>query len=207
MVYNNIFPHKESIHMKFYPGPKIVGFIPLLFCWFLLISPLLVRSQPANPPLKILLIRHAEKPLIGENLSCKGVNRSLALPGVLVAKFGIPNFTYVPSIGKGSATKHSRMMQTITPMASKYNLTINSKYSKNDAKGIAADILTKKGTVLVVWVHSLIPSLAEAFGVKNSIAKWDSDDYDSIWIITFPKGIASISKDRESITPSQKCPY
>lgn len=39
----------------------------------------------------VVLIRHGEKPVSGlGQLSCQGLNRALALPGVLMAKLGRP---------------------------------------------------------------------------------------------------------------------
>lgn len=45
---------------------------------------------------KIVLMRHAEKPPDGDNLSCQGLNRSLALPKVLNETIGIPDYIYIP---------------------------------------------------------------------------------------------------------------
>ena len=41
---------------------------------------------------KIVFLRHAEKPAAGlGQLSCQGLRRSLALPDVLLGRFGSPN--------------------------------------------------------------------------------------------------------------------
>jgi hypothetical protein len=46
----------------------------------------------------IVLIRHGEKPQGGlGQLNCQGLNRSLALPRVLIAKFGKPAFVFAPN--------------------------------------------------------------------------------------------------------------
>src|ERR1700709_617507 len=78
--------------------------------------------------LKIVIIRHGEKPDDGDNLNCQGLNRSLALPRVLYNKFGVASYLFVPVISGGKKTKSGRMFQTITPYAIKYNLPINSNY-------------------------------------------------------------------------------
>lgn len=39
--------------------------------------------------LKVVIIRHGENPDNGDNLNCQGLNRAMALPKVLAAKFGI----------------------------------------------------------------------------------------------------------------------
>ena len=157
--------------------------------------------------LKIIIIRHAEKPLKGDNLTCQGLNRSLLLPALLYSKFGIPAFTYTPSIGTGDSTKHSRMFQTIIPMAVKYNLVINSKYDELDSTGVAADLLKKTGTVLLVWEHKAIPGIVRSLGVHDLFLKWANEDYESIWIITFPGGVPALTKDTEGLTVSPACTF
>ena len=92
-------------------------------------------------------------------------------------------------------------------MAVKYNLVINSKYDENDSAELAADILEKKGLVLIVWQHSNIPAVARALGVKTDVLKWDDNDYDSIWVITFSNGISSFSTDKEGLNVSPSCPF
>lgn len=163
------------------------------------------KTEPDNS-LRIIIIRHGEKPENGDNLSCKGENRALQLPTVLYQKFNKPDYTYVPSLELDKSTKHARMFQTVTPFAIKYNLTINSKYDEKDYSTIAKKIHEKTGTVLMVWEHSAIPPLAEELGVKNP-PDWDGNDFDSIWVITYPNGKAVLSIDKEEITASSECHF
>ncbi|MEI8279543.1 MAG: histidine phosphatase family protein [Bacteroidota bacterium] len=156
--------------------------------------------------LKVVILRHAEKPKKGDNLTCQGLNRAMQIPAVLVPKFGIPDYTYVPMMSHKESTNHARMMETVMPLAVKYNLTINSQYDKKDAEHVAADIKTKKGTVLMVWEHHALTDIVKALGVKEEYV-WDDADYDSIWIVTYPNGIATLSKDKEGLHPSADCSY
>lgn len=156
--------------------------------------------------LKVVMIRHGEKPDPGDNLSCQGENRALQLPSVLYQKFNIPGYTYVPALKTGDATKHSRMFQTVSPFAIKYNLTVDSKYGEDDYSNVADDVKKKTGTVLMVWEHKAIQLIAEGLGVKNPPA-WEGSDFDSIWIITYKSGIATLSFDKEGITPSPDCNF
>lgn len=137
----------------------------------------------------VVIIRHGEKPAKGDNLNCKGLNRSIALPKVLAGKFSIPNYVYACKLETGKATKHSRMFQTITPFAARYNLVINTSIEKTDSAKVGREIpsrLTKKhGTIVMVWEHHNIPVIARALGVPRAkVPDWADDDYDSIWIIT-----------------------
>lgn len=165
-----------------------------------------VAENVADNSLKIVIIRHGEKPEIGDNLSCEGENRALQLPSVLYQKFNKPDYVYVPSLELGKSITHARMFQTVTPFAVKYNLTVNGKFDAHDYAKISDNVLKKTGTVLMVWEHSSIPSLAETLGVKNP-PPWDDKDYDSIWVITYPNGKAVMTYDTEGITPSSDCKF
>jgi hypothetical protein len=161
------------------------------------------HGQQQDNDLKIVLIRHAEKPPEGYGLSCQGINRANALPPVLHAKFGLPGVLYV---AESDTAQHARMRQTITPFANKYGLKLNSSYKVSDIRGITKNIRKQTGTVLVVWEHKGLVKIAKELGVKEKL-KWGSDDFDSIWIITFSKkGKARLVVDQEGLHPSPKCP-
>ena len=156
--------------------------------------------------LKVVIIRHGEKPATGDNLSCQGEGRALQIPAVIYKKFNKPDYLYVPALEADKSTSHSRMFQTATPIAIKYNLTINSKFDGKDYADVAKSILKKRGVVLMVWEHSAIPKLAEALGAVRP-PKWGDLDFDSIWIITYAAGKASLTIDHEGIIPSTSCSF
>jgi hypothetical protein len=156
--------------------------------------------------LKVVIVRHGEKPDNGDNLSCQGQNRALQLPAVLFSKFGKPDFTYVPALKLAKGTSHARMFQTVSPMAIKHDLTVNSKFEVDNVAGVAGDVMKQVGTVLMVWEHSQIPPLAAQLGVSQAL-KWPGKDFDSIWIVTYPAGKAVITLDKEGLTPSPSCQF
>jgi hypothetical protein len=183
--------------------------VPSLFIQFFLYAFVLfsfsARSQDRN--LKLVFIRHAERPEDGNNLTCKGFNRSIQLPAVLYKKFGRPSDIYVPAINLGKDTRRARMFQTITPFAVKYNLSINSAYEEGDYKYISKALLKEKGTVIIVWEHKEIQQLVNALGVKSVTQKWGTNDYDSIWIVTFSTGMPVLKKDKQGLNPSSNCNF
>lgn len=156
--------------------------------------------------LRVVIVRHAEKPEKGDNLSCQGQNRALQLAQVLYQQFQLPDYIYVPSLDADKETSHSRMFQTITPFAIKYNLSINSKYQDDDYAGVASSVLKKRGTVLMVWSHNSIPKLAKALGVKKP-ADWEDGDFDSIWVISYRHQRPELTLAREGLSPSATCAY
>ena len=99
------------------------------------------------------------------------------------------------------------MFQTISPLAVKYNLTVNSKFEEEDDAGIAGDLISKKGTILIVWEHNQIKPLLKALGLKVKDLDWPANDFDSIWIITFKKGKPTLTQDKEGITPAAGCSF
>ncbi|MDQ2769939.1 MAG: histidine phosphatase family protein [Bacteroidota bacterium] len=166
-------------------------------------------APPRVPPLRVVIIRHGEKPIDGDNLSHMGLARAMALPEVLNQVMPCPpDFTYVPCIGTDKdETTRVRMMQTVLPYAVLHNLTINSDFAPDEIKGLVKQLRRRRGTVLLVWEHHNIVKIAEALGIKEP-QQWPDDDYDSIWTITFgrgnPKGKAKdpvLTKSKEHINP------
>ena len=157
-------------------------FMPIVFVLAMSIVSLSAMGQDS-----VIIIRHGEKPAKGDNLTCKGLNRALGIPAVLTRQFSVPMYTYVPALKCDKETKHSRMFETVMPMAVRYNLTVNSKHAQDDIKGVSSAVSGKlsknPGTILLVWEHKNIQPLAVAMGVADA-QPWADDDFDSIWIIT-----------------------
>ncbi|HVU94047.1 MAG TPA: hypothetical protein VHE34_02445 [Puia sp.] len=164
------------------------------------------RAVAQGSDLRVVLIRHAEKPAKGYNLTCQGMNRSLELVPVLYSRFGLPAAIYVPALGQGDTTKHSRMFETIVPFASKYNLLISTAFGEDDTTALAGAIKALRGTVFVVWEHSRLPAIARCLGVRDERLHWRDEDYDSLWIVRWVNGEAVLVKDKEGLHPGEACP-
>src|ERR1700761_5123363 len=55
----------------------------------------------ARPVETLVFVRHGEKPAQGfGQLNCQGLNRSMALPAVIAAKFGKPDALFAPDPGQ-----------------------------------------------------------------------------------------------------------
>lgn len=173
-----------------------------------------VPTPPKDPTLRVILIRHGEKPADGDNLTCAGLNRALALPAVLGQLMPTPpDYTYVPLIGTdGKKTTSVRMFQTVTPYAVQHNLTLNSDYADDNITGITKAIRHHRGTVLLVWEHNSMVKIVEKLGIKEPLS-WPDADFDSIWTISFSgggrKGKAkrpTLVKSQQGIRPAVTCP-
>jgi hypothetical protein len=165
------------------------------------------NADAQSKNLKLIFIRHAEKPADGDNLSCMGLNRALKLPEILKAKFGLPDHIYVPALNLGKSTSRGRMFQTVSPFAIKYNLAVNSAFEEEDAKGVASELSSKKGTILIVWEHSKLKPILKALGLKVGDLQWSDTDFDTIWIVGFKKGKPFLTIDKEGIKPAEGCSF
>jgi hypothetical protein len=163
------------------------------------------NANAQNKKLKLIFIRHAEKPADGDNLSCIGFNRALRLPDILKTKFGLPDQIYVPALHLGKTTPRARMFQTASPFAIKYNLPVNSKFEEEDTKDLAGELENKKGTILIVWEHNYLRPLINALGIKVKGIEWTDDDFDTIWIVTYKNGEPVLTKDKEGIKAVNNC--
>jgi hypothetical protein len=185
---------------------KIIFTLSVFVATSQLLNPIsLGQTDSDSPSLRVVILRHAEKPAEGDNLSCQGLNRALALADVLYKKFKLPDHIFVPSIKTGKTTDVARMYQTIVPFAVKHNLPIDTKFDVGSETALAQAILKKTGTLLVVWEHDRIPNLVRRLGIKEPALKWKGTDYDSIWIVTFKKGKARLNFDKENLAPPGDC--
>jgi hypothetical protein len=184
------------------------------------VFPGLVLIAIAGPKLHaeetIVFFRHGEKPSAGlGQLTCQGLNRALALPDVLLAKFGTPAYLYAPN----PATKISdpagsfyyvRPLATIEPVAIRTGRSVNTNYGYNDIAGLR-NILVRSSkanaTIFVSWEHSylvkIVQSIMNAYGGGQTVPEWTSGDYDSLYILrlTYANGTidAQFERDREGL--------
>jgi hypothetical protein len=181
-------------------------FIVLALGLFCITSLSINCASAQSNTLKLVFMRHGERPEDGENLNCQGFNRSMQLPAVLIKKFGKPSNIYVPALNMGNKTKRTRMLQTVTPLVAKYNLSVNSAFEEEDYKHVGKALLAENGTVFIVWEHKNIAPILNYLGIDADL-KWSGDDFDSIWIVTFPKGKAVLTRDKEGLHPVSGCPF
>ncbi|MGC1360659.1 MAG: histidine phosphatase family protein [Silvibacterium sp.] len=144
----------------------------------------------------IVMIRHGEKPgnSLGQ-LTCKGLNRSLALPDVLLRRFGKPDFIYAPNpsvqISYGGVLySYVRPLATIEPTAVRVGLPVNTQIGYTQI-GQLQTALTQPAfahaRIFVSWEHAYLNDFArqflKAYGDDPSVVpEWPNDDYDTIYI-------------------------
>lgn len=153
---------------------------------------------------KIMLIRHAEKPAKDgtpygvtrkgerskESLDVRGWQRAGALTNLFApangrfqhASLAKPQFLFAskPLRRKGS----KRPIETITPLAEKLALKINSNYARSDFKSMIEEVFSCKGVVLICWQREYIPDIASVIlgNKKTAPSNWPEDCFDMIWV-------------------------
>ncbi|ORX76808.1 hypothetical protein BCR32DRAFT_248438 [Anaeromyces robustus] len=174
--------------------------------WMFLFQTSLSKKEKFTykPNRTVILIRHAEKPASGNDLSERGWLRAECISD-LFSK----NSTLTPKMifAQRAATRKDenlpdsrRQIQTVGPLARALNLTIDNSFFASEVKALAKEIskLDKSyDPVLVSWNHEDMRKFLIYFGMSYRIApKYPKNRYDLVWII---------NKDREFSYFSQNC--
>ena len=150
---------------------------------------------PACSDMTIVIVRHGEKPAHGlGQLTCQGLNRALALPHVLLSRYGNPVAIYAPNptikkIDKGVPYAYVRPLATIEPLAIRVGLPVNLDWGMADIAPLADKLLAQtEGTLIVAWEHhygeKLAKHLLTSLGSNSAqVPNWDDADFDSIFVI------------------------
>ncbi|POR49811.1 hypothetical protein B0G62_110119 [Paraburkholderia eburnea] len=173
----------------------------------------------------LIFVRHGEKPDAGlGQLDCKGLNRALALPAVIAAKYGKPDAVYAPDPGeqkddRGHAYYYVRPLATVEPTAIQFGLPIQTPYGHSHTDALEKTLLDpswRNRIVLIGWEHREIEAMvrkivAEHGGSASDVPKWKSADFDSIYVVRvdWSSGTPRVrfSHDREDLdSVSDECP-
>lgn len=143
----------------------------------------------------IVIVRHAEKPAQGlGQLSCRGLNRALALAPLLISRYGPPVAAYAPNpaqpkMDHGVAYAYVRPLATIEPLAVRAGLPLQLRWGEKEIDGLAGQLLSvPSGTQVVAWEHKQAEELARRLLSRlgadpNQVPQWENDDFDSILVI------------------------
>jgi hypothetical protein len=144
----------------------------------------------------IVFFRHAEKPSGGYGqLTCQGLNRALALPTVLINRFGKPDYAYAPNpavkiTDPAGSFYYVRGLATLEPAAIRAGISVNSNYGYNNISGLQSVLITPAkadATVFVSWEHSnlvkAVQSIMNAYGGGTTVPAWISGDFDTLYVV------------------------
>lgn len=144
----------------------------------------------------IVCVRHGEKPPDGlGQLTCKGLNRALALPDVLLAKYGSPQFIFAPNPTEkvhdhGGEYYYVRPLATIEPTAIRCGLPVNTEFGFKEINRLEDELdkpQYQKATVFIAWEHLMLDDFAKNMLKDNGdnpqkVPYWINSEYDMIFV-------------------------
>ena len=196
-----------------------------LFILLLIRGSLVLEAAGQNPDSSqtnvetIVFLRHGEKPPGGlGQLTCQGLNRALALPPVLISKFGKADYIFAPDpegkVTEGGLSQYDyiRPLATIEPTAIRLGLPVHTDFRYKDIAGLQNELTKRqyqKALIFVAWEHSELGRMVRNFvrgfgGHPAEVPEWPGDDYDSLYVLRISdaggKKSVSFSHDHEGLT-------
>jgi hypothetical protein len=178
----------------------------------------------------IVVIRHGEKAKGGlGQLNCKGLNRALALPKVLIGRFGRANAIFAPNPSveiKESAlalTEYSyvRPLATMEPTAIQLGLPVNTQIGYPDIGALQKAVTAPEyanGTVFIAWEHKYAYDFArqmlQTYGLDRAqVPFWEGNDFETLHVFRItreagknPVMTFAVEKEGLSESLSDVCP-
>ena len=174
----------------------------------------------------LVCFRHGEKPRGGlGQLTCRGLNRALALPNVLLTKYGKPQFIFAPNPtqkvdGKDKDSYYYvRPIATIEPTAIQCRLPVNTQFGYQEIKELEMELQKpayQNATVFIVWEHVKLDDFAKELvkhhgGDPAQVHFWPDKDYDTILVFKITKAAGqesfTFTMDHEGLNNlSDTCP-
>ncbi|KAA8727159.1 histidine phosphatase family protein [Ewingella americana] len=169
----------------------------LLACGLLSVA---MTSQMASAQETLIFVRHGEKPTSSSGqLTCKGLNRALALPGVLLPRYGNPDHIFAAGPKEQKLGNSLRPLSTIMPTAVRLNQPINIQFHADDVDGVTKELQDDKykdANIFVSWEHKNLDKIVKNIVKENGgdpsvVPEWPGKDFDSIFIVTLDKSAAT----------------
>ncbi|CAI1898788.1 Uncharacterised protein [Serratia quinivorans] len=180
------------------------------------LAALLLLSQSALAQETLIFVRHGEKPANNSGqLTCKGLNRALALPDVLLNRYGKPDFIFAAGPKEDKTGSSLRALSTIMPTAVRVGLPIGIQFHADDIAGLQQELLSDKyqnSRIFIAWEHKNLDKavkniVAARGGNPDSVPKWPGSDFDSIFVVTLDQGKVSFRQESEGLTAlAETCP-
>jgi hypothetical protein len=178
-----------------------------------------------------VVLRHGEKAGGGlGQLSCRGLNRALALPKVLMGRFGRADAVFAPNpsvdVREGALTQkeysYVRPLATIEPTAIALGLPVNAQIGFPDIAGLQAAVTAPEyanRTVFIAWEHKYAYDFAREMlrthGLDRArVPAWPGDDFETMYVFRITRGAGAASPtmtfavEREGLsgTLGEACP-
>ncbi len=170
---------------------------------------------PSSPPSsatatveRIVIMRHGEKPEAGlGQLACRGLARALALPDVIIAKFGRPQFVFAPNPSRrkadsGKLYDYIRPLATVEPLAIQLGLPVDVQIGFDQHKALVRKLSNTSfaGTFsLVAWEHKIAAEITRDLVKKfagdiTQVEAWGHADFDRLDVIEITRAPGQLPK-------------
>ena len=172
-----------------------------------------ITGSTAPPPAvtqTMVFFRHGEKPAAGlGQITCQGLRRALALPDVLVGRFGRPQYIFAPNpvpkvSDPGGSFHYVRPLATIEPTAIKLGMPVNAQYGFLDIAGLQNELLSPAyatSTIFISWEHQklveVVQNIMNFYRSGVTVPQWTSGDYDSLYIVRLANANGAITAQFE----------
>jgi hypothetical protein len=130
-----------------------------------------VACEAPAQPAEVIVIRHAEKPPDGNELSLPGQEWAAALAPYFLKTTELLELE-TPVAIYAQSPKHEtsslRPIETVKPLADALILTINEACTRDQFREMFAEVMENAHynghPVLICWEHKAIPKMAKEFG-------------------------------------------
>jgi hypothetical protein len=148
----------------------------------------------------LICIRHGEKPTNGlGQLTPRGLNRGLALPDILIGRYGKPDYIFAPNPTQkvdDGRYYYVRPLATIEPTAIRCGLPVNTQYGYKEIKELEAEFEKPQyasSTIFMAWEHGKLHEFGKQMvqnhgGDLKQVPGWPGKDYDTIYVFKFIRG-------------------
>lgn len=152
---------------------------------------------PASTVQRIVVMRHGEKPAAGlGQLACRGLARAIALPDVIIAKFGAPQFLFAPNPSRrkadsGKMYDYIRPLATLEPLAIRLGLPVDVQVGFDQPLALQRKLALPRyasATMVVAWEHKIAADISRGIvkkfgGDGAQVEAWKFDDFDRLDVI------------------------
>jgi hypothetical protein len=85
----------------------------------------------------------------------------------------------------GTAGEGLRARQTVTPLAARLGVPVNTEFGKGDETVLAREVVSRSEPTLICWRHSELPVIATALGAvaPTPPTSWPEDCFDLVWTL------------------------
>jgi hypothetical protein len=93
-------------------------------------------------------------------------------------------FAASPGSSGSDDGKSQRPLETITPLAGKLGLTIDTSFAKGQEVQVAEAAMAQEGVVLICWQHQVSHLIANRILGNDTTAPqtWPGDRFDVVWV-------------------------